>query len=43
MTVLASLDELPDELRRRLRQGDVAVCMGAGDIYRASRRLRDAA
>jgi UDP-N-acetylmuramate--alanine ligase len=43
VTVLASLDQLPDDLRRRLQPGDVAVCMGAGDIYRASRRLREAA
>ncbi|HEV3235152.1 MAG TPA: UDP-N-acetylmuramate--L-alanine ligase [Candidatus Dormibacteraeota bacterium] len=43
VTVLPSLDDLPADLRRRLKPGDVAVCMGAGDIYRASRRLRDAA
>jgi UDP-N-acetylmuramate-alanine ligase len=40
--LLASLDLLPDELRRRLRPDDVAVCMGAGDIYLASRRLKEA-
>ena len=43
VTLLGSLDKLPDHLRGRLHSGDVAVCMGAGDIYRASRRLRDAA
>ena len=40
--VLDSLELLPDELRRRLHNGDVAVCMGAGDIYRVSRRLAEA-
>jgi UDP-N-acetylmuramate--alanine ligase len=40
--LLDSLDLLPDELRRRLHNGDVAVCMGAGDIFRASRRLAEA-
>ncbi len=43
VAVLDSLDELPDYLRQHLANGDIAVCMGAGDIYRASRRLRDAA
>jgi UDP-N-acetylmuramate--alanine ligase len=43
VAVLASVDQLPDELRRRLGPGDVAVCMGAGDIYLASRRLRETA
>jgi UDP-N-acetylmuramate--alanine ligase len=40
--VLASLEALPDELRSRLHNGDVAVCMGAGDIYKASRSLAQA-
>ena len=40
--LLASLDQLPGELRARLHPGDVAVCMGAGDIYLASRRLKEA-
>lgn len=39
VTVLDTLDDLPDALRRRLAAGDVAVCMGAGDIYKASRAL----
>jgi UDP-N-acetylmuramate--alanine ligase len=39
VTVLDSLDALPDALRQRLREGDVAVCMGAGDISKASRKL----
>lgn len=43
VTVLESLDALPDELRRRLHEGDVAVCMGAGDIYKASRKLAEQA
>lgn len=38
--VLGSLEMLPDALRRRLRRGDVAVCMGAGDIHQASLRLK---
>ncbi len=38
--LLDGLDDLPDALRSRLGQGDVAVCMGAGDIYQATRRLR---
>jgi UDP-N-acetylmuramate--alanine ligase len=40
--LLDSLDLLPGELRGRLHNGDVAVCMGAGDIFRASRRLAQA-
>src|SRR5205807_5950123 len=40
LTLFDSLDQLPAELRRRLAPGDVAVCMGAGDIYQASARLR---
>ena len=43
VTVLDSLEALPEELRRRLHEGDVAVCMGAGDIYKASRALTGAA
>ena len=39
--LIASIDQLPDELRRRLHPDDVAVCMGAGDIYLASRRLQE--
>jgi UDP-N-acetylmuramate--alanine ligase len=39
VSVLDSLDDLPGELRSRLRAGDVAVCMGAGDIYRVSQAL----
>jgi UDP-N-acetylmuramate--alanine ligase len=42
VVLLPSIDHLPDELRGRLRPGDVAVCMGAGDIYLASRRLKEA-
>jgi UDP-N-acetylmuramate--alanine ligase len=38
--VLASLELLPDALRTRLHRGDVAVCMGAGDIHLASLKLR---
>jgi UDP-N-acetylmuramate--alanine ligase len=43
VTVLDSLEVLPDHLRGRLHEGDVAVCMGAGDIYRATRLLGAAA
>ncbi|MEA2682688.1 MAG: UDP-N-acetylmuramate--alanine ligase [Chloroflexota bacterium] len=43
VTVLESLEALPDALRQRLHAGDVAVCMGAGDIYKASRALSGAA
>jgi UDP-N-acetylmuramate--alanine ligase len=44
VTLLESLEELPEALRARLREGDVCVCMGAGDIYHASRELvRDGA
>jgi UDP-N-acetylmuramate--alanine ligase len=43
VTVLDSLDELPGVLRATLEPGDVAVCMGAGDIYRASTSLAGAA
>jgi UDP-N-acetylmuramate--alanine ligase len=39
VTVLDDLMALPDALRARLHAGDVAVCMGAGDIYKASRSL----
>jgi UDP-N-acetylmuramate--alanine ligase len=39
VSLLDSLDALPDELRGRLAPGDMAVCMGAGDIYQASRAL----
>jgi UDP-N-acetylmuramate--alanine ligase len=38
--VLGSLELLPDALRARLHSGDVAVCMGAGDIHQASLKLR---
>jgi UDP-N-acetylmuramate--alanine ligase len=38
--VLGSLELLPDALRARLHSGDVAVCMGAGDIHQASMKLR---
>jgi UDP-N-acetylmuramate--alanine ligase len=38
--VLASLELLPDALRGRLHRGDVAVCMGAGDIQRVSLKLK---
>jgi UDP-N-acetylmuramate--alanine ligase len=41
VTLLHSLEELAAELRRRLRSGDVAVLMGAGDIYRAAAMLKD--
>ncbi|HEV1998311.1 MAG TPA: cyanophycin synthetase [Candidatus Dormibacteraeota bacterium] len=41
VTVLASLEALPAELRRRLAPGDVAVCMGAGDINKATRALAE--
>ncbi|MHB8508257.1 MAG: UDP-N-acetylmuramate--L-alanine ligase [Candidatus Dormibacteria bacterium] len=37
--VLDNLDHLVVALRRDLRPGDMAVCMGAGDICRASRSL----
>lgn len=40
--LLDHLDDLPAALRSRLGPGDVAVCMGAGDIYRATRTLRPA-
>ncbi|HXA42343.1 MAG TPA: UDP-N-acetylmuramate--L-alanine ligase [Candidatus Solibacter sp.] len=40
--LLAGLDDLAPALRSRLGPGDVAVCMGAGDIYQATRRLRPA-
>jgi UDP-N-acetylmuramate--alanine ligase len=43
VTVLDSIDELPGELTRRLAAGDLAVCMGAGDIYKASRQLATSA
>jgi len=43
VALVASVDELAGELRRRLGAGDVAVCMGAGDINRATRELRDGA
>lgn len=39
VVVLDSLDDLPGQLRGRLAVGDVAVCMGAGDIYKATRQL----
>ncbi|MGI8608799.1 MAG: UDP-N-acetylmuramate--L-alanine ligase [Candidatus Dormibacteria bacterium] len=39
VTVLNSVEALPAELRGRLAVGDVAVCMGAGDIYQATRTL----
>jgi len=42
-TVVGSLEEATLELRRRLRSGDVAVLMGAGDIYRVATMLAEPA
>ena len=42
VTELESVDAVPDYLLPRLEPGDVAVCMGIGDIYRAAYLMADA-
>jgi UDP-N-acetylmuramate--alanine ligase len=41
--VLASVDDVPADVLPRLADGDVVVCMGIGDIYRAAYLMADAA
>jgi UDP-N-acetylmuramate--alanine ligase len=43
VTVLAGIDALPEFLRETAQPGDIVICMGAGDINRATRRLAGAA
>ncbi|MFN2465020.1 MAG: UDP-N-acetylmuramate--L-alanine ligase [Candidatus Dormibacteria bacterium] len=43
VTVLGGVDDLPAHIRATARDGEIVVCMGAGDINRATRELAGAA